>query len=90
MWRREFVSLGVGAANYPDLQVTAGAIAQNVMTVHRRPALLWCRLKLGIAEWRCRAHSRRELMNLSDRCLQDIGMSRCTADYESYKPFWMV
>jgi uncharacterized protein YjiS (DUF1127 family) len=30
------------------------------------------------------------LESLDDRCLQDIGMSRCTADFEASKPFWMA
>jgi hypothetical protein len=52
MWPREFVSLGVGAANYPDLQISAGAIAQNVTTVHQRPTLRWYRLSCGVVRIR--------------------------------------
>ena len=37
-----------------------------------------------------RARSRNELMGLSDRDLQDIGVDRCSADFEASKPFWMV
>jgi hypothetical protein len=36
------------------------------------------------------ARSRYELESLDDRCLQDMGMSRCTADFEAAKPFWMA
>jgi uncharacterized protein YjiS (DUF1127 family) len=42
------------------------------------------------AEWRSSARSRSELMNLSDSSLTDIGVSRCGAQYESSKPFWMA
>ena len=49
----------------------------------------WNEMKRQIAEWwRC-ARSRLELESLDDRCLHDIGMSRCTADFKVPKPFWM-
>jgi uncharacterized protein YjiS (DUF1127 family) len=44
----------------------------------------------GLAEWRRRAHSRSELMNLSDADLRDIGLSRCSTEIEASKPFWMA
>ena len=56
--------------------------SQGVMTAPRR------RLKQKLAKWRSRARSRNELMSLSDRCLQDIDISRCTSDIEATKPFW--
>jgi uncharacterized protein YjiS (DUF1127 family) len=31
-----------------------------------------------------------ELTNLSDRILQDIGLSRCYTRVEACKPFWMA
>jgi uncharacterized protein YjiS (DUF1127 family) len=43
-----------------------------------------------IAEWRTRARSRNELMNLSDKTLLDIGISRYDAGLEASKPFWMA
>ena len=41
--------------------------------------------KVGL--WLRRANTWDELRNLSDRTLQDIGLTRC--DRESTKPFWM-
>ena len=41
-----------------------------------------------IREWRQRAHERRELGNLSDLMLHDIGVTRAEAVYLSNKPFW--
>jgi len=41
-----------------------------------------------VAEWQARSRSRRELMSLDDRTLQDIGMSRGDAYMEYGKPFW--
>ena len=59
------------------------------VTVHRlRPAWRWTELKRLIVEWRRRARSRYELMNLGDETLRDIGLSRGEADLESSKPFW--
>jgi uncharacterized protein YjiS (DUF1127 family) len=50
----------------------------------------WSHLKHHFGEWRRRSRSRNELMCLSDGDLQDIGMSRCAADFEASKPFWML
>lgn len=41
-----------------------------------------------VAEWQARARSRRELMALDDRSLQDIGLGRGDAYMEYSKPFW--
>jgi uncharacterized protein YjiS (DUF1127 family) len=47
----------------------------------------WSQVKRYFAEWRCRAASRNELMNLDDRLLRDIGDARYEArnayDYRS-------
>ena len=55
---------------------------------HRRPR--WSQVTQGLAEWRRRARSRSELMNLSDADLRDIGITRCSAAFEAAKPFWMA
>ena len=44
----------------------------------------------GLANWSRRARSRKELMNLSDRCLNDIGIARHSSGLKSCKPFWMA
>jgi uncharacterized protein YjiS (DUF1127 family) len=55
-----------------------------------RSGLHWSDVKHEIAaRWHC-ARSINELQSLDDRSLQDIGMSRCTADFEGAKPFWMA
>jgi uncharacterized protein YjiS (DUF1127 family) len=41
-----------------------------------------------LAEWRERARTRRELRQLSDFDLQDIGWTRAGAVGEGAKPFW--
>ena len=38
--------------------------------------------------WRQRARSRRELLRLNERQLQDIGIDRKAAMEEAHKPFW--
>jgi len=50
----------------------------------------WNQVKQSINEWRHRSQSRTELSNLSDRTLRDIGLSRCDANFEASKPFWMA
>lgn len=65
-------------------------MGQDVMTVRPRRELRWREVKQRFAEWRHRARSRAELINLSDRCLHDIGITRSTADFEASKPFWMA
>lgn len=68
----------------------------NVMTIRPRRASRWSQVIQGLAEWQRRERSRHELRSLSDRCLQDIDMSRVaemrryTSDFEACKPFWMA
>ncbi|MFZ2075589.1 MAG: DUF1127 domain-containing protein [Xanthobacteraceae bacterium] len=50
----------------------------------------WSQVKRDLAEWRVRARSRNELMNLNDRLLRDIGVSPYEAVSEASKPFWMA
>ena len=47
-------------------------------------------VRQGFANWSRRARSRKELMNLSDRCLNDIGIARHSSGFKSCKPFWMA
>jgi uncharacterized protein YjiS (DUF1127 family) len=54
-----------------------------------RSGLHWSEVKHEITAWWHSARSLHELQSLDDRCLQDMGMSRYTADYEAAKPFWM-
>ena len=43
-----------------------------------------------IATWLARTTIRSELTALSDRALQDIGLSRRHMSVEACKPFWMA
>jgi uncharacterized protein YjiS (DUF1127 family) len=49
----------------------------------------WSRLRHLFSGWHHRERSRRELMNLSDRTLQDIGLSRGEIKLEASKLFWL-
>jgi len=60
------------------------------LTVHAHGGSRWNHVMRQASDWWNSARSRYELQNLDDRCLQDIGMSRCSADFEAAKPFWMV
>jgi uncharacterized protein YjiS (DUF1127 family) len=59
------------------------------LTVHSHCNLRWSKMKRQVTEWWHYARSRQELQSLDDRSLRDIGISRCTADFEAGKPFWM-
>jgi uncharacterized protein YjiS (DUF1127 family) len=50
---------------------------------------LWGRLGHRVSTWRRDERSCRELMNLSDRILQDIGLSRSDAKPELSEPSWL-
>jgi uncharacterized protein YjiS (DUF1127 family) len=51
---------------------------------------VWSQVKRHFAEWHLRASLRHELMNLSDRMLRDVGVSRFDIEVEASKPFWMA
>jgi uncharacterized protein YjiS (DUF1127 family) len=53
-----------------------------------RLPLLVATVQYLAAEWRRRARSRADLAQMSDRDLQDIGITRAEAAHESAKPFW--
>jgi uncharacterized protein YjiS (DUF1127 family) len=59
------------------------------LTVHPGQSLRWSDLMGRFIMWWQYSRSRSELEGLSDTCLQDIGISRCTAQFEATKPFWM-
>ena len=42
-----------------------------------------------LSAWQERARQRRELMELDDHLLRDIGISRADAAKEAVKPFWV-
>jgi uncharacterized protein YjiS (DUF1127 family) len=64
--------------------------SRDLTTDHPRRELGWRKVRQRLAEWRHRARARHELSKLSDRTLQDIGVSRAAADFDASKPFWMV
>ena len=47
-------------------------------------------VKQQLAGWWHNMRSRAELESLDDRSLQDIGLTRCSADFEAAKPFWIA
>ena len=65
----------------------------NILTLdfatHPHRGLRWNDVKQRLMMWWQYSCSRSELDSLSDKCLQDIGISRCTAEFEAAKPFWM-
>ena len=53
-----------------------------------RLGLLMAAAQYVAAEWRHRVRSRAVLVQMSDRDLLDIGITRAEAAHESAKPFW--
>jgi uncharacterized protein YjiS (DUF1127 family) len=54
-------------------------------------AMLKCRfvnLFTVVSTWHERAHQRRQLLELDDRLLADIGISRDQAQARASRPFW--
>ena len=58
-------------------------------SVHPRQGLSWSDVKRRLIMWWQYSRSRSELEGLSDTCLQDIGITRCSAEFEAAKAFWM-
>ena len=53
-----------------------GILNNNAKTARPLRLLSLRQVKQGLANWSRRARSRKELMNLDDRCLNDIGIAR--------------
>jgi uncharacterized protein YjiS (DUF1127 family) len=60
------------------------------MTSFRTDRFNWNQVARRIGEWQRRSRSRHELEGLSDAALRDIGITRCDAQHEAQKPFWMA
>ncbi len=63
---------------------------KNTKTARPSRLLSLSHVRQGFANWSRRARSRKELMNLSDRGLNDIGVARHGSGLKSCKPFWMA
>jgi len=72
------------------LSATGSTMKLSISTSRPDRLSWWTKVTRLIAEWRIRARSRNELMNLSDRTLLDIGVPRFDAKFEASKPFWMA
>ena len=68
----------------------ASTMDRSISTSGKFRLSYWSQVKRYFAEWRLRAASRSELINLNDRLLRDIGVSRYEAVSEASKPFWMA
>ncbi len=51
-------------------------------------AQLRCQLRLQLHQYRHYRRSRRQLLTLDDRLLEDIGITRAQAAQEGHKAFW--
>ena len=48
----------------------------------------WDHARATLRGWRRRARERKELAQLDDRMLKDIGFTRADAEFITSKPFW--
>ena len=58
-------------------------------TRNRFSLRLWRRVRQSFAAWQDGANSRIELGSLTDRTLQDIGLSRGNERFSAAKLFWI-
>jgi uncharacterized protein YjiS (DUF1127 family) len=72
------------------MEVAVSTLNKSTKTARQFRLLTLSHVKQGFANWSSRARSRKELMNLSDRCLNDIGIARHSSGLKSCKPFWMA
>ena len=68
-------------------QIVATHSAIPLVARRRQPSAVVARLTL-LFGWLERARSRRQLAELDDRMLADIGIDRATAQSEADRPFW--
>ena len=47
-------------------------------------------LRAVLAEWHCRARSRREISSLDCDTIRDLGLSASQMRFEAEKPFWQA
>jgi uncharacterized protein YjiS (DUF1127 family) len=66
----------------------SGAFAANGRSIAARLAMTITAIRRRFAAWESVAQGRAELARMSDRDLQDMGVSRATAVAEARKPFW--
>ncbi|MCB1900928.1 DUF1127 domain-containing protein [Cognatazoarcus halotolerans] len=71
-------------------------MAQFIHSVHHpvpalrslRPARLGSAIASMVRTWLARDRQRRELRELDDAILRDVGISRAQASFSADKPFW--
>lgn len=69
------------------MSTTPTQAARDVAVPFRRRGLFSLLLQ-NLIEWQERASSRQSLVELDDRLLRDIGLTRSMVDAETNKSFW--
>lgn len=59
-------------------------------TANHAHSSVMARVADKLATWQNRAAERRQLLEMDDRLLQDMGISRADAFKEASKPFWQA
>ena len=87
--RLRSTAAGVNFAAPPQDHVGDMPLHQEPGSLRRQPLRSAAAKAIRIMRlWKKRREGRRELANLSERELRDIGTSRVEVDWELRKPFW--
>lgn len=85
------ISIGLaGAVRDDQARVAIGLVLYDALYrwACKEPAMPPARCERGFALWLARWRERRDLVNLDDRMLRDIGISPADARAECDKPWW--
>ena len=64
------------------------SILTHELMINHHGSGLFAKLSKTLHVWRQRQHERRQLAELSDRDLHDVGLSWSDVALEAEKPFW--
>jgi len=64
------------------------AVSRSRLAIGARFKRALERTGAALLDWHCRQQQRRTLMQLDERMLRDMGISRADAEHEAAKPFW--
>lgn len=73
-------TIQIGSDGRSTVRTWSAMLGRATRAPRRAGVALW--------HWYARAHERRALMELDERLLRDIGVTRADAEHEASKPFW--
>lgn len=70
--------------------LSSATISSRSSSFRAKPISAFARLVDTVLSWMDISRQRRHLLELDDRLLRDIGLSRVDVEAEAAKPFWRV